>query len=339
MAITVNKVSEKNTKSQILIEHEKALKLIEMLKGANPAKSSPKATTTTTKVVDKSINIEGLIQYFNIFSNNLKDDMSRENSVIEELKEKIELKKDTIQNIYSISSDASIDELISTYTNLLEEQDTNLDFQENKSLEEVEVIVGNFEEEKEEKTLLQKRKKAEFNLYSIRTNKEDVYNKEKSIDKLEKEREEHTLENEKQIDDLKENYSITWSELYKALEEDKDLQNTTIEKAKELKEKLEENVSAKVSNIVGRQKGNNTQEFRNIEQEYENKITLKQTKLENLEQEESILNTQIAELQSELAIVQEKAHILATKTIESKSATHSFQAMKDIAMEQAKGKK
>jgi len=339
MAITVNKVSEKNTKSQILIEHEKALKLIEQLKGANSVKSSTKTKNTTTTAVDKSINIEEIVQYFNTFSNNLKDDMIRENSIVEELKEKIESKKETIQNIYGISPDITIDELINTYTNLLEEHESNLDLQENKSLEEVEIIIDNFEEEKEEKTLLQKRKKSEFNLYSIRTNKEDIYNKEKSIDKLEKEREAHTLENAKQIDDLKENYTIKWSELYKALEEEKTLQNSAIEKAKELKEKLEESVNSKVSSIVGRQKGTNTQEFRTIEQEYENKITLKQTKLENLEQEEDILNAQIAELQSELAIVQEKAHILATKTIESKSATHSFKAMKDIAMEQAKSKK
>ncbi len=265
--------------------------------------------------------------------------MSRENSIIEELKEKIELKKETIKNVYTISSDITIDELIKTYNKLLEEQDNNLNSQEEKFLDELEVIVDNFEEEKEKKSLLYKKKREDFNLYSIRTNKEDIYNKEKSIDKLEKEREEFTLENQTQIDDFKENYDIKWSNLYKELEEDKKLQNSAIEKATELKEKLEENINSKVSSIVGRQKANNTQEFRNIEQEYENKIKLKETKLENLEQEESILNTQIAELQSELAIVQDKAHILATKTIESKSATHSFEAMKDVAMEQAKGKK
>lgn len=337
---TLTKMNEKNTKKQILIEHEKALKIIEELKVSSPKKTTSQSTLVPkSRNVNKASTIEEMVKYFNEFSNNLKEEMSIKNSVIEELKEKIETKKETIKNIYMSSPDVTIDELIKTYSNLLQEQENNLTSEKKNSSNKLETIKNNFDEEKEEHSSLHKTKIDEFNLSSARTNKEDAYNKEKNINKLQKEREEFKVKNLTAIEDLKDSYNLKWSEVYKKLEEDTKLQNSAIQKAEELKDKIEESVNAKVVNIVGRQKGNNTQEFRNIEQEYKNKIKLKDTQLENLEQEESTLDNQISELQSELAIVQEKAHVLATKTIESKSTTHSFQAMKDIAMEQAKGKK
>jgi len=333
--MTLTKMNEKNTKKQILIEHEKALKIIEELR-----KSTPKtALVSESKSINKPSNIEEIVKYFNEFSNELKEEMSIENSVIEELKAKIESKKMTMKNVYNSNPDVSIDELIKIYNSLLQEQENNLASEKENSSDKVEIIKETFDKEKEEHSLLYKTKKDEFNLSSVRTNKEDAYNKEKNINTLQKEREALKVNNLTAIEDLKESHNNKWLEEYKKLEEDRLLQKNAIEKAEELKDKFEENVNAKVTNIVGRQKGNNTQEFRNIEQEYQNKIKLKNTLLENLEHEERTLDSQISELQSELTIVQEKAHVLATKTIESKSTTHSFQAMKDIAMEQAKGKK
>jgi len=332
---TLTKMNEKNTKKQILIEHEKALKIIEELK-----KSTPKtALSPESKGVNEGSNIEEIVKYFNEFSNELKEEMSIENSVIEELKAKIETKKMTMKNVYNSNPDVSIDELIKIYNTLLQEQENNLASEKENSSDKVEIIKETFDKEKEQHSLLYKTKKDEFNLSSVRTNKEDAYNKEKNINTLQKEREALKVRNLTAIEDLKESHNNKWLEEYKKLEEDRLLQKNSIEKAEELKDKFEENVNAKVTNIVGRQKANNTQEFRNIEQEYQNKIKLKNTLLENLEHEERTLDSQISELQSELTIVQEKAHVLATKTIESKSTTHSFQAMKDIAMEQAKSKK
>ncbi len=340
MNITLNRVSEKNTKKQILMEHEKALQMIENLKSSTPNTSSSQTTIISkSKKVNENINIEEIIKYFNKFSNELKEDMSVENSVIQEFKDKIKTKKETIKDVYKSSSETTIDELIKIYNTLIQEQNDNLQLAEDSSKDELSAIKESNNEEREEQTTLHKKKIDEFNLSSLRTDKEDNYNREKSIDKLDKEREVINEENKTQIDDLKESYETKWSQEYKKLEEDKKLQNDAILKAEELKEKFDKDVDSKVTTIVGRQKGNNTYEFRNIEQEYKNKIKLKDTQLENLVEEENILNSQILELQSELTIVQEKAHILATKTIESKSTTHSFQAMKDVAMEQAKSKK
>ena len=334
MNITLTKMSEKNTKRQILMEHEKALKIIDELKA-----SSPKKIVNENNVVVKSTKVEEIIKYFNNFSNELKEDMSIENSVIQELKDKIEGKKDAIRTIYMSSPEMAIDELIKTYDTLLQEQNDNLEHAKSTSHNELEQIKDTHNTDKDNQITFYKNKKDEFELSSIRTDKEDIYNREKSIDKLNKERVEFKIENTTQIDNLKEEYETKWAEEDKKLEEDQKLHNDTIKKAKELQESFDKEIESKISSIVGRQKSNNTYELRNIEQEYNNKIKLKNTQLANLEDEENLLNCQISDLQEELAVVQEKAHILATKTIESKSTTHSFQAMKDVAMEQAKSKK
>jgi chromosome segregation ATPase len=88
-----------------------------------------------------------------------------------------------------------------------------------------------------------------------------------------------------------------------------------------------------------KEKSLNAKEFKTMTQEYENKIKLKSTQLDNFEVQNSSLESQIEDLLSELNTVQEKAHILASKTIDANSSIQSFEAMKDVAMEQARGKK
>jgi chromosome segregation ATPase len=88
-----------------------------------------------------------------------------------------------------------------------------------------------------------------------------------------------------------------------------------------------------------KEKSLNAKEFKTMTQEYENKIKLKSTQLDNFEVQNSSLESQIENLLSELNTVQEKAHILASKTIDANSSIQSFEAMKDVAMEQARGKK
>lgn len=331
--MTLIKMSEKNTKKQILIEHEKALQMIERLKGS----SSISMLGATT--VDNTLTIEESIKAFNTFSDKVKDDMSVENTVIQTLKEQIKEKKETIKSLYKSTPEITIDTLIKTHKHLLEEQEDNFVIAQNNSEEEIKEINKSHHDLKEDYASLYKDKKDTFSLSSLRSKKEDSYQREKSIESLEKEREALLVDNAMQKEDLKEHYQTKWNEISKKLKENKKIQNDSIQKAKELKEKFEKELDSKVSSIVGRQKANNTYALRDIEQEYSNKITLKKTLLENLKEEEDLLNTQISQVQLELTIVQEKAHILATKTIESKSTTHSFEAMKEVALEQAKGKK
>jgi hypothetical protein len=306
--MTLAKMSEKNTKKQILMEHEKALQIIAGLQNTTVRGAKIPVQANNTLSIEKSI------KAFNTFSDKVKDDMSQENTVIQMLKEQIEEKKETIKDLYESTPEVTIETLIKSHKAMLEAQESNFVLAKDNSQKEIQALHKIHDASKEAYTLSYKERKDAFSLSSSRSKKEDQYNKDKSLALLEKEVEAILLDNETQKEDLKEHYQTKWKEVTQKLEENQTKQNDMITKAKALKEKLEKEVESKVSSIVGRQKANNTYSLRDIEQEYSNKITLKQTQLENFKVEESRLDSQITQIQAELLTVQEKAHILATKT-------------------------
>jgi hypothetical protein len=345
MSIVVKKVTEKNTKKQILEEYNNAVKLINELK-LNLKKSTsskPSSTSKTEKIEDnssqKSISVDILVDNFNEFSNGLKEDMSQEVKIIEELKEQINKKINSIKSIYSSNSSIALGDLINSYETIIKEQDKNLSEQKKRNIEKIEDIKKNFNKEKSEYIESFLKKQNDFKLNSTRTDKSDAYAKTKAINAFTKERKELVENNKSILDDLRYEYKVLNKEAYKGIEEEQKEQSETISKAKSLKDKFEQSVTAKVTSVITKEKNSNAQEFKSMVQEYENKIKLKSTQLENFERENSLLDTQIEELLGELNTIQDKAHILASKTIDAKSSTQSFEAMKDVAMEQARGKK
>jgi hypothetical protein len=331
--MTLMTISEKNTKKQILVEHEKALEIIASLQNT----SSPRSMKPS--VLSHTLNIQESIKIFNTASDKLKDDMSLENSIILGLKEKIEEKKETIQKLYQSRADISIERLMTTHNSMIKEQKECFVEAQNTATSEIKEIESKQKEQKKEQKDLYTNKKDAFNLSSLRGRKEDSYHKEQTKQRLTSDNEALELQNSRELDTLKESYENRWIEVSKKLEANKKVHHDVLSKASKLKETFDKELENKVASIIGRQKANNTYALRDVSQEYNNKITLQKTKLENLKAEENILNTEIAQLQSELSTVQEKAHILATKTIESKSTTQAFDAMREVAMEQAKGKK
>jgi hypothetical protein len=350
MSITIKKVTEKNTKKQILEEYDKAVKLIDELKSNLKKSESLKQTSSPVKITQQvakeepktkkeDISVDNLIDGFNLFSNNLKDDMTKEIKIIEELKEQINKKQDSIKNIYSSDISISLEKLIGSYKHILKEQENNLSAQKDKSIADIEDKKRSFEKEKNDYIEKYLKKQDEFKLSSSRIEKEDLYNKNKSINRLKKERNE-LLENTKsKIDDLKYEYKTVNIESYKSIEAEQKEQSEIIAKSESQKKKFEQIVNVKVTSVITKEKSSNTQKLDSLVEEYANKISLKNTQFENFKDENNALSSQIEELINELNTVQEKAHTLASKTIDSKSSTQSFEAMKDVAMEQARGKK
>ena len=345
MSIVIKKVSEKNTKKQILDEYNNAMKLIEELKSSLKKKdSSTKATPiqvvkTKEVVVEKSLSVDALVNKFNEFSNSLKEDMTTEVNIIEELKEQINQKIDSIKSIYSSDASVSLDDLIQSYESVIQEQEKSISEEKEKSSDEVTKIKENFDGEKRAYIEDFLKKQNDFKLNSTRIEKSDAYLKSKAVMGLTKERSELVENNKSLIDDLKYEYKVVNQEAYREIEEEEKEQGEVTLKAEDLKEKFEQSVTAKVTSVITKEKTSHSQEFKNIIQEYENKIKLKTTQLENFDKENGLLDEQVRELLSELNTIQEKAHILASKTIDANSSTQSFEAMKDVAMEQARGKK
>jgi len=342
----IKKVTDKNTKKQILEEYDKAMKLINELKSnlKNSEKNKPMIASIPKvqekkKVVNENISIDILVDKFNEFSNVLKDDMSAEIKVIKELKIQIDEKIDSIKKIYMSEPSILLNELIFTYNIVLKEEDENLSLQKKESLEKIEEIKESFEEEKDTFITNFLKKQNDFKLNSSRLEKGDTYSINKEIYTFSKEEEELIENNKSMLDDLKYKYTILNKEAYSSIEDDEKEQLERIEKAELYKEKFEQNVNSKVTSVVTKENSSQVKEFESMTQEYENKIKLKVTELENFENENRSLELQIEELLNELNMVQEKAHVLASKTIDANSSTQSFEAMKDVAMEQARGKK
>jgi len=342
MSIVVKKVTDKNTKKQILEEYEKAMNLIDELKNnlKNSTGSKPAVKAKETKSTSNdNLSVDVLVDNFNEFSNVLKDDMSAEIKVIEELKKQIDEKIESIKSIYASEPSELLEALILSYTTVLKEQEESISTEKKDALEKFEAIKESFNGEKKIYVENFLKKQNDFKLNSSRLEKGDAYAKTKAIYVLSQEQSQLAENNKSALDDLKYEYKTLNKEAYQAVEEEQKEQSERIEKAESNKEKFEQNVNSKVATVVTKEKGANAQAFKSMTQEYENKIKLKSTQLENFDSENCALASQIEELLSELNMVQEKAHILASKTIDAKSSTQSFEAMKDVAMEQARGKK
>jgi hypothetical protein len=346
MSIIVKKVTDKNTKKQILEEYDKAMKLINELKSnLKKSENSKPIVKEVTRIKEiptssnESLSVDLLVDKFNDFSNGLKEDMSEEIKVIEELKGQIDEKIESIKTIYNSDPSSLLEELIISYKSVIEEQKESIDQIIQENIEQKDAIRESFKSEKIAQEESFSEQQNEFKLNSSRLEKEDAYAKTKIVYTLSKELSELVENNKSAIDDLKYEYKAQNKEAYQRIEEEQKEQKERIEKAESQKEKFEQSVNSKVTSVVTKEKNANAQAFKSMTQEYENKIKLKTTQLENFEAENGALASQIEELLTELNTVQEKAHILASKTIDAKSSTQSFEAMKDVAMEQARGKK
>ena len=338
MSIVVKKVTDKNTKKQILEEYEKAMKLIDELKKSGSSKPVVKQKESKSASND-NISVDVLVDTFNEFSNVLKDDMSAEIKVIEELKNQIDEKIESIKSIYSSEPSVLLESLILSYNTVLKEQEESISTEKKEGIDKLKSIKESFETEKRLYVETFLKKQSDFKLNSSRLEKGDAYAKTKAIYNLSTEQSALVENNKSAVDDLKYGYKTLNKEAYQSIEEEQKEQSERIEKAESHKEKFEQSVNSKVTTVVTKEKAANAQAFKSMTQEYENKIKLKSTQLENFENENDALISQIEELLSELNMVQEKAHILASKTIDANSSTQSFEAMKDVAMEQARGKK
>jgi hypothetical protein len=346
MSIVVKKVTDKNTKKQILEEYEKAMKLINELKsnlkssGGSISKTAETVNVKESKFIPKDIlSVDGLVNNFNSFSNRLKEDMSAEIKVIEELKKQIDEKIESIKRIYDSESSVLLEDLISRYNKILKEQEEAIAGKKRENEDKIEQIEDAFDNEKEKHSALFFKRKNAFKLNKSRLEKSDGYAKEKANYALSLEQSLLLENNQALIDDLEQSYKSKNQEAYQVIEEEEMAQSERIKKAELHKEKFEQTVTAKVTSIVTKEKSANAQAYKSMTEEFENKIKLKRTQLENFEAENRALELQIEELLGELNTVQEKAHILASKTIDANSSTQSFEAMREVAMEQARGKK
>jgi myosin heavy subunit len=347
VSITIRKVTEKNTKKQILEEFEKALKLIEELKaevkrGAKKSSNTPKTQEIESKKLNDSsdiVSINELIDRFNKFSNRLKDSMIKEIDVIDRLRREINAHTSSIKNIYLSNPAKSLGDLISEYKRLIEGQKEEISKFKESATKEIEDIKEKFDLEKIKHKESFFAKESEFKRRVERSKKSDAYDKIKAEKALKEKIEKLISANEIELEELKDRYELENREAYRDISKRIEEYNETLEKAKKLKEEFDSKVEAKVSTVVNKEKASNKKAYESMVNEYQSKIKLKTIELDSLQAENDTLNNQIDKLIKEINSIQEKAHILASKTIEAKSATESFKAMKDVAMEQARGKK
>jgi hypothetical protein len=345
MAIVVKKVTEKNTKKQILEEFNNAIKLIKELEGEIKKQGASQKSIAVPKIKsgraqsDKNIPVDMLIDKFNKFSNTLKNEMIIEIQFIDELRGEIDSRMNSIKNIYSSNPSVSLGKLILSYKNLIKEQDEKISRYKKSISEEIIKLKKDFEIEQTQKVEEIAIKESSFEKRVRRTEKSDTYIKKKSLYALEKDKRELIENNKSIIEDLKDEYEAKNRELYREVEEQIRVQKEIIEKADAQKENFDKLVNSKVNAILNKEKSVNAKEYKSLVDEYKNRIKLKTTQLNNLEVENDSLQSQIDKISAEIKTIQEKAHILASKTIDAKSSTESFKAMKDVAMEQAKSRK
>jgi len=356
-------ISSKNTKAQILKayqdlekekkEIERKLKTSEQevtklqKQTSSVSSKSPVKEKTVVKVVGDSAkveNIEGIILNLESIEKGLGKAMSEvankltvEAETLAELTQDINEEKGQLGKLYDLEVDNDVlDKLIEDYetskTTFEEESDKKRkEFEEDiaekrknwHKEQEVHDLKTAERDEESRKTQEREREEHEYNLELDRSLKDDEYDQKKKLLQVE-------------LDEMREERENGWATEEKALTELEDQFNEYKTKFEEIPDKLDKAIKraeAEGKAIIERG-AKEKAELLDKENESEKKIF--ELTIESLDNTIKSQNSRITSLSKQLESALKQAQDLAVKAIEGSANTDSFNAIREIALEQAK---
>ena len=350
-------INSKSTKAEILAAYKEAEKQKKALE--SELKNTPKSSHTNIKPIDRSASrnlpqpsrnndardiyhtILSLSQIQNGFGgavSNLSEHLITEATQLEKVRQEIDLEKTELKELHKLEKieDSTIDRLIEQYQANSKKYAEELSQLKENSRQEIETLNKAWAKEKESqnraiktrneeyrKTQQREKEEYEYNLDLARDLDEEKYNEVKKTQQAELELNRQTLEQE-------------WSKKEAAIAK---LEKEYAE-AKEKVTAFEEQLRSKVKQAKEEGKGIGTYQgkvkadlrAREIEGETKNY----ELRIESLEHTIRHQGSRISKLSQQLDASLQQVQDLAVKAIEGSSNRNSFEAMKAIAMEQAK---
>lgn len=358
-------INSKSTKAEILAayqELEKAkLELENQLKAEKTNLSSEKKTVTTEKTVinqPKKVN-ENTGKPMNISQNNisqiienleslqisfrgavsqLSEELIAEASTLEKLQTDIEKEIDELRELHDLETieDNTLDELIKNYQT--SEKNFILEYEQREETlqQELDNLKKEWQQEQENKIREINNRNSNYNTNKQREEEEYNYNLQ-----LERQLAQENYEQEinnlyKELEEIKQQQEKEWEEREKALAEKEKQYEEAKQKVREFEDKLNSEIkkAKEEGKAIGTYQGKVKADLRQKEIEGETHNYL--LRIQALESTISNNENRINDLSNQLEAALKQVQDLAVKAIEGTSNRNSFEAMKEIALEQAK---
>ncbi|MDJ0597762.1 MAG: hypothetical protein QNJ37_02810 [Crocosphaera sp.] len=356
------KINSKNTKAQILEAYGELMQEKTALeKKVKQLAQTPTVTTTIAKVNNTNTstkketmktqaevsnnkitvtieNLEKLQGNFGSAVSHLSEQLITEASLLAELNKIATEELAELVELHEIETieDDTLSNLIEEYQTTAKTNKEELTKQQETLVKELEELQKNWHKEKQNYNRDVRERDQEYLTNKKRDQEQYIYNLEleRQLDEEQYEAEKQTLYQE--LKETKETQEKQWQEREDIITKQEEEQEETKEKVEQLKQELEQKI--KQAKEEGKGIGNyqakiksdlRSKEIEGEKHNYELRIAALEETIQNQEMRRQTLSQQ---LEASLKQVQD----LAVKAIEGTSNRNSFEAMKEIAMEQAK---
>lgn len=355
--MAIKRPNEKSTKAEILTAFDELLKEKKELETQLMQKPEPKTTqpsgngksTSTAEVPIKPVQLsqqkmESIIEGLNLLQFNfggavsdLSEKLTLEAFKLQEVQRKVTEEKQQLEALHNLqASDGSLDELIEQY------EDSSKTFSEEQRLrqEEVEQAITQsrkawLKEQEERRRFIKERNETQSKTRQ-RDDKEYTYDltlqRQLSDEEYEQEKKRLYLE----LDELKQTEEKQWAEGEKAILE----RETQFTELKAKVENMPKELEAAIKRAKEEGKGIASHQAKVkadlIAKEIEGSKRNYEVRIQSLQETIQNQDTRIQTLSKQLDAALKQVQDLAVKAIEGSSNINSFQAVKEIAIEQAK---
>ena len=349
-------INSKNTKAEILaaykaLEKEKrALELAAKQAPTTQNNNSPKSSSMIVnlgtskqqmelKDIAKTLNILEQLQIgFGGAVSNLSEQLIAEATTLEDIGELITKEQQQLEELHDIETieDDTIDRLIEQYQTNHKQFSEKYELESENKRQEIALLVREWNKEQDIHNRQIKVRNEERKKNKQRDAEEYQYNLDLARDLDEEEYEQEKQAKYRELDTIRQELEQQWQNREEKIAK----QEREYAEAKEQAAQFEEKLRKKIKQGEEEGKGIGiyqakikhnlrTKEIEGLQQNY-------QLKIESLQQTISNREARIAKLSQQLDLAQKQVQDLAVKAIEGTANRQSYEAMKEIAMEQAK---
>ncbi len=350
------KLTTRNTKNEILDAYNDLVKQLELTKknkvdkvdqtsaSTKQAKNIPNTETTSKPIIDQPIsvkdvikNLQGLQSQFSESANVLQQKLSTEALHLQALHNEVASYTQHLQTLHNIEvNDDSLQQLMNKYELTAEKQQKELETAQNEIVENITQKQKQWQKEQQEYNEIIKEKDQEQKKQRQREIQEYKYNLEQLQKKDKDEFEQQQKIQDNELKALLEQAQQDWQEKEDTLaKQEKEAQELT-DKAKHLEEELEKAIkkAEEEGKAIATHQSQNQANL--LTKDHDGKKRVFELKINALETTIQQQNNQIKELSEQLSIASQQAQDLAVKALEGNTNANSFEAIKEIALEQAK---
>ncbi|MEO1268820.1 MAG: hypothetical protein AAFX99_12025 [Myxococcota bacterium] len=255
-----------------------------------------------------------------------------------DLHEKTTLITTQLSTLHSIEEpgDATLVNLVETYQTETETFDADLEKRQAEHAEDLEAKKNAWSKEKDAQNLTTKTRDNDLKRQRKRENEQYKYDLELKRNLDEENYQGEKRERSKTLTDMREVKEKAWEAREKELSEREKEFEELKAKAEKFPKELESALKKAKEEGVGIAKRNARIERSTLEKDHEGKLRVFEFKIASLEDTVKRQLGRIEKLSSQLQAAQNKAQELASQAIDGASNARSYEAVKEIALEQAK---